>query len=211
MARVTYVFGVLLIALGLIGFWGTGSIHYTALIPTWFGLALVAGGILANSPSEARRKLFMHINVTVGLLGLIGSAVEALRGYVSARAAGLEPDRIALAAKLTMAGPAAHLRESLRPLVHPSTQVASGIIHGNNARRDWNGYARRALAARAQLARGRRTAQKEDRFPQSDAGDLEAGAAAEMAAAAGPGAGGHQSRRRPDAAICVQTVCQSGA
>ncbi len=104
MARVTYVFGVLLIALGLVGFWGTGSIHYTALIPTWFGLALGVGGILAISPSEGRRKLFMHINVTVGLLGLIGSLVEALRGYASARAAGLEPDHIALAAKLTMAG-----------------------------------------------------------------------------------------------------------
>ena len=51
MARVTYVFGILLIALGLIGFWGTGSIHSTALIPTWFGLALVAGGILAISPN----------------------------------------------------------------------------------------------------------------------------------------------------------------
>ncbi|MGA9061007.1 MAG: hypothetical protein WB341_04985 [Terracidiphilus sp.] len=104
MAKVTIVFGVLLIALGLIGFFGTGSIHYTALIPAWFGLALGVGGILAISPSEGRRKLFMHINVTIGLLGLIGSAAEALRGYASARANGLEPDQIALAAKLTMAG-----------------------------------------------------------------------------------------------------------
>ncbi len=104
MAKVTYVFGMLLIALGLIGFWGTGSIHSTALIPTWFGLALVAGGLLASSPSEGRRKLFMHINVTVGLLGLIGSAAEALRGYAHARSLGVEPDFIALAAKLTMAG-----------------------------------------------------------------------------------------------------------
>ena len=104
MAKVTIVFGVLLIALGLIGFFGTGSIHYTALIPAWFGLALGVGGILAISPSEGRRKLFMHINVTIGLLGLIGSAAEALRGYASARANGLEPDQIALAAKLIMAG-----------------------------------------------------------------------------------------------------------
>ena len=103
MARVTFVFGILLIALGLIGYWGTGSIHSTALIPTWFGLALVAGGLLAISPSESRRKLFMHINVTVGLVGLIGSVVEALRGYGHARSLGVEPDHIALAAKLTMA------------------------------------------------------------------------------------------------------------
>jgi uncharacterized membrane protein (UPF0136 family) len=103
MAKVTIVFGVLLIALGLVGYFGTGSAHPTALIPAWFGLALGVGGFLAISPSESRRKLFMHINVTVGLLGLIGSAAEALRGYASARAAGLEPDHIALAAKLTMA------------------------------------------------------------------------------------------------------------
>ena len=104
MARVTYVFGILLIALGLIGFWGTGSIHPTALIPTWFGLALVAGGLLAISPSEGRRKLFMHINVAVGLLGLIGALAVALQGYGHARSMGVDPDYIALAAKLTMAG-----------------------------------------------------------------------------------------------------------
>jgi peptidoglycan/LPS O-acetylase OafA/YrhL len=103
MARVTFVFGILLIALGLIGYWGTGSIHATALIPTWFGLALAAGGLLAISPSEGRRKLFMHINVTVGLVGLIGALAAALQGYGHARSLGVEPDTIALAAKLTMA------------------------------------------------------------------------------------------------------------
>ncbi len=77
---------------------GTGSIHPTALIPTWFGLALVAGGLLAISPSEGRRKLFMHINVTVGLLGLIGAIVSALREYGHARSLGADPDWKALSA-----------------------------------------------------------------------------------------------------------------
>jgi hypothetical protein len=104
MAKVTLVFAVLLVALGLAGYFGTGSMHPTALIPAWFGLALGVFGFLAISPSESRRKLFMHINVTIGLLGLIGAVVEALRGYGAARAAGLEPDHIALASKLTMAG-----------------------------------------------------------------------------------------------------------
>ncbi len=103
MAKVTIVFGVLLIALGLVGYFGTGSAHPTALIPTWFGLALGVGGILAISPSEAKRKIFMHMNVTIGLVGSIGAAAEAIRGYVHAEHAGLEPDHIALAAKLTMA------------------------------------------------------------------------------------------------------------
>ena len=104
MARVTLLFAVLLIALGLAGFLGTGSLHPTALIPTWFGLALGIGGLLAISPSESRRKLFMHINVTIGLLGFLGAAVEAVRGCLHAASAGLAPDQIALASKLTMSG-----------------------------------------------------------------------------------------------------------
>lgn len=104
MAKMTLIFALLLVLLGLAGFLGTGSQHPTALIPTWFGLALGIFGFLAISPSEARRKLFMHINVTIGLLGFLGGAVEAMRGYVHAKSAGLEPDRIALASKLTMTG-----------------------------------------------------------------------------------------------------------
>jgi hypothetical protein len=104
MARITLLFAVLLIALGLVGFLGTGSLHPTALIPTWFGLALGIGGLLAISPSESRRKLFMHVNVTIGLLAFLGAAVEAVRGYVHAASAGLAPDQIALASKLTMSG-----------------------------------------------------------------------------------------------------------
>jgi peptidoglycan/LPS O-acetylase OafA/YrhL len=104
MAKVTIVFGVLLIVLGLAGYFGTGSVHPTALIPTWFGLALGVGGFLAISRSEKRRKIFMHINVTIGLLGLIGAVAAALQGYGHARSLGVDPDYIALAAKLTMAG-----------------------------------------------------------------------------------------------------------
>jgi hypothetical protein len=104
LAKVTLVFAALLIALGLVGYFGTGAQHVTALIPAWFGLALGIGGLLAISPSESRRKLFMHINVTIGLLGFIGGAIETIRGYVHARSAGLQPDTIALASKITMTG-----------------------------------------------------------------------------------------------------------
>jgi hypothetical protein len=104
LAKITVVFAVLLIALGLVGYFGTGAQHATALIPTWFGAALGMFGLLAMSPDEGRRKLFMHINVTVGLLGLIGAAGEALRGYVHAMNSGQHPDMIALASKVTMTG-----------------------------------------------------------------------------------------------------------
>jgi hypothetical protein len=104
LAKVTLIFAGLLIALGLAGYLGTGSQHATALIPTWFGVALGVFGFLAISPNESRRKLFMHINVTIGLLGFLGGAIEAIRGYVHAKSAGIEPDQIALASKVTMAG-----------------------------------------------------------------------------------------------------------
>ena len=104
MAKVTLLFAVLLIVLGLAGFFGTGSAHPPALIPAWFGLALGLFGLLAISPNESRRKLFMHINVTIGLLGFLGGAAEAVRGSVHAASAGQAPDAVALASKLTMAG-----------------------------------------------------------------------------------------------------------
>src|SRR5579871_6306612 len=103
MAKVTIVFAILLMILGLVSYFGTGSQHSTALIPTWFGLALGVFGFLAINPSEARRKLFMHINVTIGLIGFLGAAWRALQGYGHARSLGIEPDKIALGAQLAMA------------------------------------------------------------------------------------------------------------
>jgi len=82
MVKMTLVFAVLLIALGMTGYLGTGSLHPTALIPAWIGIALGFGGLLAISPSESRRKLFMHINVSIGVLGFLGGAVEVVRSYV---------------------------------------------------------------------------------------------------------------------------------
>jgi hypothetical protein len=104
MAKITLVFALLLVALGLVGYIGTGSVHPTALIPAWIGLALGVFGFLAISDNESRRKLFMHINVTIALLGFVGGLVEAIRGYVHATSAGMAPDQIALASKLTLAG-----------------------------------------------------------------------------------------------------------
>jgi hypothetical protein len=104
MAKVTLIFAVLLALLGLAGFLGTGSAHPTALIPLWFGLALGIFGFLAINPSQGRRKLFMHINVTIALLGFLGGAAEAVRGYLHAKAAELQPNPIALASKAALAG-----------------------------------------------------------------------------------------------------------
>lgn len=71
MANTTIGFGVALILLGLGGFFGTGAEHKTALIPAVFGVLLAILGALARNP--AKRALYMHIAVAVGLLGFLGS------------------------------------------------------------------------------------------------------------------------------------------
>jgi hypothetical protein len=99
MAKLTLVFAALMIALGLVGYLGSGSQHATALIPLWWGVALAIFGFLAISPSESRRKLFMHINVTIGLLGFIGALVEAIRGYGEPAPAGVNPSGFLITAE----------------------------------------------------------------------------------------------------------------
>jgi len=81
MAKVTIGFAVVFIALGVIGFMATGSTHYTALIPAALGLLLGIFGILALNPNPSRRKLFMHINVTLGLLGFLGTVMGLIQWF----------------------------------------------------------------------------------------------------------------------------------
>ena len=73
MAKLTIVFGVLLVLVGVIGFVATGSAHPTSLIPAAVGLLFVLFGSLANSSDPKKRMLWMHIAVTVALLMFLGT------------------------------------------------------------------------------------------------------------------------------------------
>ena len=80
-------FGALLVLLGVGVFVSVGAHAPTSLIPAYFGAALVVLGALANTEDTRRRMLFMHIAVTVGLLGFllpfirsVGGAITLLRG-----------------------------------------------------------------------------------------------------------------------------------
>ena len=74
MAKITVLFGVLLILLGVASYLLTGHKFPTSLIPVAFGILLVTFGGLAETPETRRRMLFMHIAVTVGLLGFLFTA-----------------------------------------------------------------------------------------------------------------------------------------
>ena len=72
MAKLTIIFGILLILLGAGAFIVLGH-HPHTLIPVAFGVLLAIFGALANTAESKRRMLFMHIAVTVGLLGFLGT------------------------------------------------------------------------------------------------------------------------------------------
>jgi hypothetical protein len=69
---ITIALGVVLIVLGLAGYFLTGAVSLTALIPAAFGLVIAIAGVLARD--ERKRKHAMHGAVVVALLGFLGSA-----------------------------------------------------------------------------------------------------------------------------------------
>ena len=83
MAKLTIVFGALIALVGAFGYVETHFWH--ALIPVVLGLLLIVLGVVANTPEQRRRMLAMHIAVTVGLLGFLGTipGLIALPGYLS--------------------------------------------------------------------------------------------------------------------------------
>jgi hypothetical protein len=81
MAKVTILFGLILIVLGVFGFVSTGSHAPTALIPAYVGIVLGILGALAMTDNPKRRMLIMHIAVTLGLLGFLGTA-KSIYDYI---------------------------------------------------------------------------------------------------------------------------------
>ena len=71
MPSITLALGVALIILGLAGYFLTGGVSVTALIPAAFGLVIALSGLLARD--ERKRKHAMHAAVAVALLGFLGS------------------------------------------------------------------------------------------------------------------------------------------
>ncbi len=71
MTKITIGFGLVLIALGLGSYFGTGQASVTALIPAFFGLPLLLLGLVALK--ERMRKRAMHVAALIGLLGFAGT------------------------------------------------------------------------------------------------------------------------------------------
>ena len=81
MARLTILFGIVLILLGLLSYMETGRHFPTSLIPTAFGIVLIVCGVLGRTADIKRRAVVMHVAVTVGLIGFLVTA-KAIVNYI---------------------------------------------------------------------------------------------------------------------------------
>jgi hypothetical protein len=73
MAKLTMVFGVVLIGLGLLAYHAGGHGHSAML-----GGALLVCGLLANTENPKQRMIWMHIAVTLGLIGFLFPGITGL-------------------------------------------------------------------------------------------------------------------------------------
>jgi len=79
--KISKILGIILILLGLISYFATGAEHFTALIPSFFGLIFFGLGYLGDR-SEKMRKHSMHMALLVAILGLFGT-FGGLTGVIS--------------------------------------------------------------------------------------------------------------------------------
>jgi hypothetical protein len=98
LARITTVFGALLIVLGLAAYFvmqEPGHRSITAMIPAFFGLPLLVLGLIAQA-KPGSRKHTMHAAAMLGVLGFLGTvpgvikAIKWMGGTVPARPAAVQ-------------------------------------------------------------------------------------------------------------------------
>lgn len=72
MPGITIAFGLVLIAIGVIGYVATGMQHMTALIPAFAGAIFAALGL--GALNRGARKHVMHAAAALAVLGFLGTA-----------------------------------------------------------------------------------------------------------------------------------------
>jgi len=78
LAKLTIWFGALLAAVSL-GFWiGMGRVETAPLHPAGIGVLLIICGFFATAENPKKRMLWMHIAVTLGLIGFLATGIRAV-------------------------------------------------------------------------------------------------------------------------------------
>jgi hypothetical protein len=77
MAKMTIVFGALLVAISICFWLSMGTAQTAALHPAGIGVLLIISGALARTENAKRHMLWMHIAVTLGLIGFLTTGIRA--------------------------------------------------------------------------------------------------------------------------------------
>ncbi len=81
MTATTRLVGLILAAIGILSYLGTGRTSMTALIPAFFGVVFVLLAWVARN--EGARKHVMHVAMVVALLGIAGTAARLVPGIAN--------------------------------------------------------------------------------------------------------------------------------
>ena len=81
MAATTRLVGLILAALGILSYVGTGRTSITALIPAFFGVVFVILAWVARN--ESVRKHVMHAAMVIALLGIGGTGARLVPGIAA--------------------------------------------------------------------------------------------------------------------------------
>jgi len=79
MAKLTIVYGVIFILMGLYGYFGISSESITALIPAFFGIPMLILGWLGLN--EKYLKHTMHVSAVLNLLGFAGTVSGLIKFF----------------------------------------------------------------------------------------------------------------------------------
>jgi len=91
LAKLTIGFGALIAAVS-VGFWlAIGRTEIAALHPAGIGVLLVLCGALADTENPKKRMLWMHIAVTLGLIGFLITGIRAGIALVKGTAMSVNP------------------------------------------------------------------------------------------------------------------------
>lgn len=91
MAKLTIWFGVLLAAVSLCFWIAIGRTETAALHPAGIGVLLIICGLLANTENPKKRMLWMHIAVTLGLIGFLSTGIRAVIELAKGTAMSINP------------------------------------------------------------------------------------------------------------------------
>jgi hypothetical protein len=86
MAKTAIALGVLLILLGFLGYVSAGTEPFRPLVPAMFGFLISLFGWFGLTDDPKKRMIFMHVAVTIGLIGFLVTVwsiveyVQMLRG-----------------------------------------------------------------------------------------------------------------------------------